>query len=267
MGPARLTVVYADDHLIAADKPAGQHTAPLREGEAGTLLELILREFPEVSSVPGVKPAEHGLLNRLDRDTSGLVIAARTAEAFGRMQSDFAAGRARKEYLAVCTTTGARAPDAPLHVTSRFAPYGPGRRKVRVVKAARGVGRAEAAGARRGGHREATEREYRTDVEVLGQREGLVLVRASLARGFRHQVRAHLAHLGLPILGDPLYGTPLAVGAAPGAAAPAAPRMFLHASAVELPHPADGRRLRIACPIPVEFADLFPGQLPADLAP
>lgn len=245
---ARLSVVYADDQLIAADKPAGVHTAPLGKDRSGTLLELVIQEFPEVAAVPGIKPVEPGLLHRLDRDTSGLVIVARTAEAFVRMRRDFAAGRAAKEYIAVCRRGAGARP--PLDITSRFAPYGPGRRKVRVVPAARGGARAKAAG-----------REYRTELEVLAEHGGLLLVRARITRGFRHQVRAHLAHIGLPILGDPLYG----VGA-PGPAAPA-PRMLLHASAIELPHPADGRRLRIASPLPPGFADLFPRLGSPDLAP
>lgn len=241
--PPGLEVLYADRELIALDKPAGLHTAPLRAGE-DTLLGRLLARFPEVAGLPGRKPGEPGLLHRLDRGTSGVVLAARTTEAFHRLSDDLAAGRVRKEYLAVCVPQAAFAPAATvkpgdrLQVESRFAPFGPGRRKVRVVLA----GDPEP----RGGRRKASPESYRTEAEVVQVRAGLALVRAVILRGFRHQVRAHLAHLGLPLLTDELYGGPVPSGARR--------RLCLHASAVELAHPADGRRLRIEAPLPPDFA-------------
>jgi 23S rRNA pseudouridine1911/1915/1917 synthase len=254
--PPGLTVLYADRELIALDKPAGLHTAPSRAGE-DTLLGRLLERFPEMAALPGRKPNEPGLLHRLDRGTSGVVLSARTPESFDRLAADFAAGRVRKEYLAVCAPRAAGAtpavgqsPDVPpragqpLVLESRFVPYGPGRKKVRVVPAGapgpRGRGRAR---------RKASPESYRTEAEVVQVRGGLALVRAVILRGFRHQVRAHLSHLGLPILGDELYGRPVPSGARA--------RLYLHASAVELAHPADGRRLRIESPLPLDFAPWY----------
>ena len=94
--PPGLTVLYADAELIAVDKPAGLHTAP--QGRAGedTLLGRVLAAFPEIATLPGRKPGEPGLLHRLDRETSGIVLVARTPEAFQRLIQDFAAGRVRQ---------------------------------------------------------------------------------------------------------------------------------------------------------------------------
>jgi 23S rRNA pseudouridine1911/1915/1917 synthase len=239
-----LRVLYEDAELLAVDKPAGLHTAPLRPGEAGTLLGQLIERYPEVAQVPGRKPQEPGLLHRLDRDTSGLVVVARTPAAFLELLGQFRAGRTRKEYLAVCLPAAEVKPADRFLLASRFAPFGPGRRKVRVVP----VGAPQARGR---GRRQASLKSYRTEAQVVEAHGGLVLVRAVIRRGFRHQVRAHLSHLGLPIVGDELYGRPVPSGAPQ--------RLYLHASAVELAHPADGRRLRIEAPLPLDFALCYGG--------
>jgi 23S rRNA pseudouridine1911/1915/1917 synthase len=243
--PYGLTVLYADAELIAVDKPAGLHTAP--QGRAGedTLLGRLLAAFPEIAALPGRKPDEPGLLHRLDLETSGIVLAARTPEAFRRLTQDFAAGRVRKEYLALCAPAAQLEPGQILAVESRFAPFGPGRRKVRVLPA--GV-----APARGRAQRQASTESYRTEAVVEQARPGLALVRARILRGFRHQVRAHLGHLGLPIVGDELYGVTAPSGARlpPGADR----RLYLHACSVELAHPASGATMRIDSPLPAAFA-------------
>jgi 23S rRNA pseudouridine1911/1915/1917 synthase len=232
-----LRVLFEDEELLAVDKPTGLHTAPLRRGEGGTLLDLVIARYPEVAALPGVKPVEPGLLHRLDRETSGVVLIARSVSAFQELLAQFRAGEVRKEYLALCVPTAAVSPGDRFRAASRFAPSGPGRREVRVVPA---EGRA----------REATAESYFTEAEVLRVREGLALVRAVIVRGFRHQVRAHLAHLGLPIVGDPLYGAPAARGA------PA--RLMLHAAVVSLRHPGSGKAIRLEAPLPPEFGGFSP---------
>ena len=108
----------------------------------------MIARFPEVAAVPGVKPVEPGLVHRLDRDTSGLVVVARTAEAFALLRRAFVTGGARKVYLAACVGGTEEAPvGASMHIASRFAPFGPGRRMVRVVL----PGDARKGAARRGG--------------------------------------------------------------------------------------------------------------------
>jgi len=232
-----LEVLYEDEALLIVEKPAGLHTAPLVEGEPDTLLALVLGAFPEISSVPGMKPSEPGLLHRLDRDTSGVVVIARTRAAFASLRLQFASGQVRKEYHAACACRADSLPLRDISIRSLFAPAGPGGRKVRVVmpeeKSARLLRRTAPA-------------LYRTEVRLEKVHEGRALVEAVIQKGFRHQVRAHLAFTGLPIFGDPLYGVPVPPGAPQ--------RMYLHASAVLLAHPVTGDELRITSPLPQAFS-------------
>lgn len=244
-----LVVRFEDEHLAVVEKPAGLHTAPLPRGGEGTLLDLVNGRWPEVARLPGIRAVEPGLLHRLDRDTSGLVVIARTAAAFAALRAAFEAGAVHKEYAAACapgpgtgwgTEPGTEPGAGETAVTSRFAAWGPGRRKVRVVLPNE---------KRRGVLREATPGAYTTRLRVLRRGARAVLVGARIDRGFRHQVRAHLAHAGLPIIGDPLYGAALPPGAAP--------RMYLHATGIELPHPATGKLIAVRSPLPGAFEALL----------
>jgi 23S rRNA pseudouridine1911/1915/1917 synthase len=234
-----MNVLYEDAALIAVDKPAGIHTAPLADGEIDNLMAAVLAAFPEVSSVPGIKPFEHGLLHRLDRGTSGVVVFARTADAFQALRSQFSGEEARKEYHALCACAPARRAGETLAIQSMFAPAGRGRRRVRVVtpeeKSARHI-------------QDTTTTVYATEATLDRVREGRALVTAMIRKGFRHQIRAHLAFAGLPILGDDLYG----ISVPPGAEA----RMYLHASAILLASPITGKELRIDSPLPPSFLAL-----------
>lgn len=233
-----LVVLYEDADLAAVEKPAGIHTAPLSTDPSGTLLGAILERWPEIAKLPGRKPVEPGLLHRLDRDTSGIVIIARTEAAFRALARAFEEGGVKKEYTALCLLSAPEPQPSTRGIESRFAPYGPGRRMVRVIREV-DMGRP--------GAREATRETYATEAEILERRGGLALVRALISRGFRHQVRAHLSALGLPIVGDPLYGAPVPAGAAP--------RMFLHACRIVLQSPATGRVIGIESPVPAEFGE------------
>jgi 23S rRNA pseudouridine1911/1915/1917 synthase len=231
-----LAVLFEDDQILAVDKPAGVHSAPLRMGESGTLLGLVFARYPEVTGLPGIKAVEPGLLHRLDRETSGILLVARTAEAFNALREEFMAGRVKKQYTALCACRIEAWAGERLRLESRFAPYGRGRMRVRVLIPGE-EGRYAA--------RKAAPGLYRTEIEVLERQGSWALVQASLLRGFRHQVRAHLAHLGLPIAGDELYGVEAPRGAPE--------RLYLHASALELRHPASGQALRLSSPLPPEF--------------
>jgi 23S rRNA pseudouridine1911/1915/1917 synthase len=231
-----LRVLYEDQAIVVVDKPAGIHTAPLAARDAETLLALVLSVFPEISSVPGVKPQEHGLLHRLDRDTSGVVVIARTASAFAALRSQFSSGLARKEYRAACACPTGSDFQERLSIASRFAPAGPGRRMVRVVPPE------ETSGKRL---KEATRSVYTTEAWIIERKAGRALMGIVIQKGFRHQVRAHLSHAGWPILGDIIYGAP---------APPDAPqRMYLHAISVSITHPDTGKALRVASSLPEVF--------------
>jgi 23S rRNA pseudouridine1911/1915/1917 synthase len=262
MAGQELRVLFEDPALIIVDKPAGIHTAPLRPGETGTLINLVTRSYPDVAAVPGIKPMEPGLVHRLDRDTSGLVVIARTVEAFDALRRSFAAGGARKDYLAACACAGDHT--EAVRIESRFAPYGPGRRMVRAVlageksrklldRASRETYVTEARVTRRTGADGIAEGTggslAGTSGTVAGTSGGRVMIAASILRGFRHQVRAHLAFLGFLILGDPLYGAPVPPGFAD--------RMYLHAARISMNHPSTGLPLVVEAPLPPEFDALF----------
>jgi 23S rRNA pseudouridine1911/1915/1917 synthase len=232
----RLEVLYEDPALLIVAKPIKLHTAPLSEGETNTLQALVLALFPEVVEVPGIKPMEHGLLHRLDRETSGVVVIARTVRAFELLRAQFAGQEVEKEYCAICECqTGMRAGER-FTIQSKFAALGPGRRAVRVLMPDP---------MRRKPTRKATRDVYFTEAKLERLQGERGLVRAVIRKGFRHQIRAHLAHEGLPIFGDALYGVPTPPGAPR--------RMYLHASSISFMHPDTGKPLRVCSILPEAF--------------
>lgn len=188
--PLRLRL--ESEHWVIVDKPPGQACAPVRAGASGTLAQALLGHYPEMAGV-GYGPREPGLIHRLDNDTSGLLWAARTGEAFDRARAALTRGDVDKRYLLLCE--GELEDDGRIEVPVRTE--GP---TVRIDEAGR----------------PATTR-YRV-LRRVGRR---CLVEASASPAVRHQVRVHFAHIGAPLLGDVRYG---------GAAG--APRHALHASRI-----------------------------------
>jgi 23S rRNA pseudouridine1911/1915/1917 synthase len=186
---APLQVLLETDQMLIVDKPAGQPTAVIEPGGGGTLVNALLGRYPELSGV-GYGPREPGIIHRLDTQTSGVVIAARTADAFERLTRALKSGALDKRYLAVVERFGLPAEgwiDEPL------APHP--RRADRVV-VARDLDRG----------RPATTHFRRVQTPDPAGRWALLELRVERAQ--RHQIRAHLAHLGHPIAGDGLYGGP-----------------------------------------------------------
>lgn len=229
-------MVLEDLDFVAVAKPAGMHTAPLRPGETGTLLEWVLARFPEVGRLPGLKPVEPGLLHRLDHDTSGLVLVARTPEGWESLRAAARGGRFLKRYRALVGVAdrppeGTRElltepldpshPPLPLLIESAFRAWGPGRRRVAAIAPAHAAGR----------------RLYTTRLLAIEEAGRFLRVLAELVTGFRHQVRVHLASVGLPIVGDRLYGP---------SEGPAAARLFLHACGLQFPHPRSGLQVIVS---------------------
>ena len=241
MDGQELRVLYEDADLIIVDKPAGLHTAPLRADEKGTLIEIVIRSYPEVAGLPGIKPVEPGLVHRLDKDTSGLVVVARTPRSFDALRRLFASDGARKHYIAACACPDAEGSvggslGRPMRVESRFAPYGRGRRMVRPVLPGEKSRKLLDA---------ASTETYVTEARVTARAGGRAVLEASLTRGFRHQVRAHLAFLGYLIIGDTLYGAAVPDGFVQ--------RMYLHACRISMTHPSTGLPLVVEAPLPPEF--------------
>lgn len=219
----RSLVIHRDDHVLALNKPAGLSSQGGR-GQVNTLDEM-LTAFAKAS---GRRPV---LVHRLDRDTSGVILAARSQPAASFLGKAVMARKFEKTYLTVVAPGAPEPAQGEVTATLRRAEQG---REAYTEVCAPDHPDAQAALTR-----------YRT----LAAAGGAALVEARPETGRMHQIRVHLAHLGRPIAGDPRYGGALMLGGAP------APRLMLHASALEFPHPGGGR-MRLSAPPPADFAGL-----------
>lgn len=212
-------VRYEDEHLLVVDKPAGVVVHPGAGRESRTLAAGLLMLYPELEGVGGELRA--GLVHRLDKETSGLLLVARAEEVHARLVKDLAARRIHRQYLALVhgeleMPTGTI--DAPI---SRD-PTRPTRQKVSPEG-----------------------RPSRTHYRVLWQGEGLALLAVDLETGRTHQIRVHLAAIGHPVAGDRTYSR--------HRSAPGLRRMFLHAARLRLRHPVTDIELTVDSPLPVEL--------------
>jgi 23S rRNA pseudouridine1911/1915/1917 synthase len=229
-----LRVLYEDDHLLAVDKPAGMVVHPAYKNPAGTLLDAILwraRDWPS-----GHRPS---IVGRLDKLTSGIVILAKSAESHAALQRTLASRASAKDYLAVVYGV----PDQRGEIDLPLA-FDPNDRR-RIVVAD-------------GGWRSTTEFERLS--QVTAPRVGLSLLRCRLITGRRHQIRAHLAARGWPIVGDAVYCQPRwrdVEDPSLAAALQSFPRQALHAWRVAFTHPISGARVTIEAPLPRDVEALL----------
>jgi 23S rRNA pseudouridine1911/1915/1917 synthase len=226
-----LDVVYQDRALLIINKPAGLVVHPGAGNPRHTLQNALLAFDPRLVLVPRA-----GIVHRLDKDTSGLLVVARTPEAHTALIAAMAAREIGREYLAVCTgvMTGGGSIDQPIarHRTQR----------TRMAVRADG-------------------REAVTHYRVVRRFRGHTLVRVELETGRTHQIRVHLAHAGFPLVGDPVYGgrRRIPAGCPPQLAAELAgfARQALHAARLTLHHPATRRELAWEAPLPEDMQRLL----------
>ncbi len=206
-----LRVLFEDPALVVVDKLAGMPSHPLRPGELGCLANGLVARYPEMAQT-GYDLRQPGLVNRLDNDTSGLVLAARDAVVFGQLRAQLEQGEIQKTYLALVERSlEPQVIDLPLAPSSRH--------RARVEVSSLG-------------------RPARSEITRCWRHGALYLVEVESSKAYRHQVRVHLAALGAPIVGDSLYG------------GLAGRQHYLHASFLGFVHPATGVELRIRSELP-----------------
>ena len=223
----RLDVLYEDEALIFVDKPASVPCHPLKPDETGTVANALVARYPELEGV-GDDPREAGLCHRLDVETSGVLVAARTRRAWDAMRAMFSEeGQVDKRYLALAAgpLDSEGVIELPLaHAGDHVRPSGV-----------------------------ADGRPARSEFKVLARKGAFALVEVRLVTGVLHQVRAHLAAIGAPIVGDTLYDGPEEAGLK---------RFFLHAASLGVNHPETGRRLEVRAPLPAELVAVLERRIP-----
>jgi 23S rRNA pseudouridine1911/1915/1917 synthase len=208
-------VAYEDEHLLVVDKPAGLVVHPGAGWRTGTLVHALHGRI-----AGGDDPERPGIVHRLDRDTSGLLVVARTEEAYRLLQAMVRGRELERRYLALVR--------------------GRPRSRRGTVEAPIGRDRFEAT---RQSLDSDTPRDAVTHFELAGQHGEYALLEVRLETGRMHQIRVHLAAIGLPVVGDPTYGV----------ADERLDRQFLHAAGLALDHPITGERLELESPLPPDL--------------
>jgi 23S rRNA pseudouridine1911/1915/1917 synthase len=227
--PEDLQFLYEDDNILAVAKPAGVHVFPQRRGEPDALWSRLKKMRPGLDRVGD--PSAPAFVHRLDRGTSGVLLAAKTDPAYEKLRRDFGAGAIEKEYLALVEGGLLEPLEIDLPIGSRYRRS----KKVQVQvpgRKLRGV------------------RPARTVIEPQDSSGDLTLCCVTISTGVRHQIRAHLSHLGHPVAGDREYGARREFKGLAG-------RIFLHARRIRLPHPLSKSPLEITCPLPGDLSQIL----------
>lgn len=226
-----LEIVLADDDVIVVDKPPGLVVHPGAGNREGTLVSALLVAYPELAGLPAAgagEPDRPGIVHRLDKDTSGLLVVARSVAAYRSLTAQLAARQVERRYLALVlgrVEAAAGVVDAPIGRS--------GRDPTRMAVSETG--------------RRARSR-YRV-LERFSEPAQLSLLELSLETGRTHQLRVHLAAIGHPVLGDSRYGG--ARGSLP------VPRQLLHAAELSFLHPTTGERVEASSELPADFSGVL----------
>jgi 23S rRNA pseudouridine1911/1915/1917 synthase len=229
--PIELSIAYEDEHLLVVDKPAGLVVHPGAGNPSGTLQNALIHFDDTLATLP-----RSGIVHRLDKDTSGLLVIARSIPAHTALVRMLEARQIEREYQAVCVgvMTAGGTVDAPIarHPVDRL------RMTVRDDG-----------------------RESITHYRVIARYRAHTHVRLKLETGRTHQIRVHMAHIRYPIVGDSVYGGRLLLprGATPElvAALRGFKRQALHAARLAFDHPLNGERIELAAPLPDDFSALL----------
>jgi 23S rRNA pseudouridine1911/1915/1917 synthase len=229
---AELVVRLETEHVVIVEKPAGQPTAPLRDGESGTLANALVGHFPETAGI-GYSPREPGLLHRLDTDTSGLVLAARTRDAFEVLSKAFKSGAIEKKYLLVCLAEGLSSSG---EIAIPIAHHPKDKKRMYACLHPRDVARY-------------SPRPATTSFRVIATEGDWALVEARASAAIRHQIRVHMAAIEHPLASDALYDGPTARGLG---------RHALHASYIGFKGDLGVPAFEASSGLPHDLAEAFP---------
>jgi 23S rRNA pseudouridine1911/1915/1917 synthase len=221
-----LRIVHEDAAILVVDKPAGLVVHPGSGNPSGTLQNAVLRHAPQTANVP-----RSGIVHRLDKDTSGLLVVAKTLTAQVALVRQLQARTVKREYLAL--VHGETAHDG--EVVAPIGRHPVHRTRMAVVAAGRPA---------------------RTTYSVVERYPGITLLRLALDTGRTHQIRVHMQSIGHPLVGDPVYGYKGAPPPCPAAVA-TFQRQALHAETLGLVHPATGAVLRWTTPAPPDLGQLI----------
>jgi 23S rRNA pseudouridine1911/1915/1917 synthase len=226
-----LELLYVDDDFVVVNKPAGMVVHAGAGHPRGTLVNALLHRLGKLSGAGGaLRP---GIVHRLDRETSGALVVARTDAAHESLADQFKSRNVRKIYLAL--VHGKMPKDSgTISLPISRDPH----RRTRMTARGR------------------TGRFARTDWRVIARLDRCTLVEAALHTGRTHQIRAHFAAIGHPIVGDTLYGAPRALRAGVRTL-PLLPRNFLHAARIGFPHPRTGAWVEVRAPLPEDLRLYF----------
>lgn len=217
-------IAYEDEAVLVVDKPAGVVVHPGAGRRRGTLAAGLLHRYPELRGVG--QRDRWGLVHRLDRDTSGLLLVARTSSSYRRLAEDLAARKIERRYLTL--VTGAfDMPRGKIEAPIGRDPARPTRRRV----APEG-------------------KPAVTHYRVVRSWDRVSLLEVGLETGRTHQIRVHLAAIGHPVVGDTTYGRTGPVNS---------PRLFLHAAFLAFTHPVSGERISVESPLPADLDAVLAG--------
>jgi 23S rRNA pseudouridine1911/1915/1917 synthase len=236
-----LDVIYEDDDLAVINKPAGMKVhagagATEDDRNRGTLVNALLHRFRELSGVGGeLRP---GIVHRLDKETSGLIVVAKNDMAHRKLGNEFSSRRVKKTYVAL---VHGWVKNERGTITSSIS-----RDTVRRTRMTTG---------RAAGREAITHYEVRRRIQSEFGKYTLLQVRIDTGR--THQIRVHMASLGHPVIGDKLYGAPGEICTKSGAASISLARNFLHSAEIQFAHPRTGKMLTLACPIPEPLSEFL----------
>ncbi|MBN1221887.1 MAG: RluA family pseudouridine synthase [Candidatus Aminicenantes bacterium] len=216
-----LAVIYCDEHIIVLDKPSGMVVHPGAGQRSGTLVHALIFHFPDLAEVgPPDKP---GIVHRLDKETSGVILAARTQSAYTELQRQFKAREVDKRYIGLVWGNMSQTEGKIMWSIGRHIKHG-GRMSVKSRKS----------------------RVAETHFKVKDNYKGLTLLEIKPVTGRTHQIRVHLSASGHPIVGDTKYGR--------RKSELRSPRLFLHAHTVSFVHPASAKRVHYSAPLPLDLS-------------